>query len=78
MSNASKKSDNDSFEENFKKLSLLSEELQQNKVSIDQLVPRIKEALTALRACKEVLKETKLQLNQVSSEFAELDADAAD
>ncbi len=78
MSNASKKSDNDSFEENFKKLSLLSEELQQNKVSIDQLVPRIKEALTALRACKEVLKETKLQLNQVSSEFAELDAEAAD
>lgn len=63
------------FEENFRKLEALSEELQENRVSIDDLVPRIKEALSAIKVCKGVLKETKSQLNEISSEFAELSED---
>jgi exodeoxyribonuclease VII small subunit len=58
------------FEKNFKKLELLSQELQENKVSIDELVPRMKEALTAIKVCKDVLKETKSQLKQINQEFA--------
>lgn len=61
-----------SFEVNFKKLEKLSAELQENKISIDELVPKMKEALGAIKVCKEVLKETKIQLKEISSEFAEL------
>lgn len=61
------------FEEHFKKLETLSSELQENKVSIDQLVPRMKEALASIKVCKDVLKETRSQLKQISAEFEELD-----
>lgn len=61
-----------SFEVNFKKLEKLSAELQENKISIDELVPKMKEALGAIKVCKEVLKETKIKLKEISSEFAEL------
>ena len=63
-----------SFEENFRTLEKLSQELQENKVSIDQLVPRMKEAIGAIKVCKVVLKETKSQLNEIQSEFADLDS----
>lgn len=65
------KTEKESFEANFKKLEVLSQELQGNKVSIDQLVPRMKEALGAVKVCKEVLKETKSQLKELSAEFQE-------
>ena len=68
----SEKKQTTSFEENFKKLETLSQELQDNKVSIDQLVPRMKEALTAIKICKEVLKETKSQLKEINQEFTTL------
>lgn len=60
------------FEENFKKLEKLSHELQENKITIDELVPKMKEALGSIKICKEVLKETKVQLKEISSEFSEL------
>lgn len=61
------------FEDNFKKLERFSQELQENNVSVDQLVPRMKEALEAIKICKSVLKNTKSQLNEVSAEFSELE-----
>ena len=72
-----KSANKDSFETHFRKLETLSGELQQNKVTIDELVPRIQEALTSLRVCKDVLAKTKAQLNQVTEEFAELEKEAA-
>ncbi len=60
------------FEDNFKKLEKLSQELQDNKVSIDELVPKMKDALGAIKICKEVLQETKSQLKEISAEFVEL------
>jgi len=63
-----------SFEANYRKLLGLSEELQQNKIGIDELVPRIQQALTSLKVCKDVLQKTKAQLNQVTTEFAELES----
>ena len=60
------------FEENFKKLERLAQELQENKISIDELVPRMKDAVSALKVCKEVLQETRLQLKEVNAEFNQL------
>ena len=61
-----------SFEANFKKLEQLTKELQGDTISIDELVPRMKEALESIKICKEVLQETKVKLAEVSSEFDEL------
>lgn len=60
------------FEENFRKIEALALELQENKISIDQLVPRMKEALSAIKICKDVLKETRSQLTEINAEFAEV------
>jgi len=60
-----------SFEANYKKLETLSEELRDNNVSIDELVPRMKEAMSAIKVCKEVLKKTESQLEEISAEFEE-------
>ncbi len=68
------KKDDQAFETNFRKLEELSQELQENKVSIDQLVPRMKDALESIKVCKDVLKETKSQLTQVNEQFEELSA----
>ena len=61
------------FEANFKKLEQLSQQLQEQKISVDDLVPRMKEALEAIKVCKEILKETKSQLKEINQEFVELD-----
>jgi exodeoxyribonuclease VII small subunit len=61
------------FEENYKLLEELSQELQENKVGVDQLVPRMKEALEAIKVCKSVLKETSAQLIEINKEFEELE-----
>lgn len=70
------KTESQQFEDNFKKLEKLSQELQENKISVDELVPRMKEALSAIKVCKDVLKETKSQLSEISKEFSELEASA--
>lgn len=62
------------FEVNYRKLEKLAAELQDNRISIDELVPRMKEAAGAIRVCKEVLQKTKLQLEEVSEEFKQLDS----
>ena len=74
MATASKKNDS-RFQENFEKLERLSEELRGNEVTIDELVPRMKEALSSIRVCKEVLQKTESQLQEISSEFEDLDSD---
>lgn len=63
------------FQTNFEKLEKLSTELQQNKVSVDELVPRMKEALDAIQVCKEVLKTTKSKLVEINKEFEEIESE---
>lgn len=70
--------DTSGFEANFKKLEGLARELQDNKVTIDELVPKMKEALSSFKVCKEVLKETRSQLTQLSTEFLELEKSDAE
>lgn len=64
---------NNKFQDNFDKLEKLSEELRGDEVSIDELVPRMKEALSAIKVCKDVLKRTESQLEEISGEFEELE-----
>ncbi len=66
------------FEENFKKLEKLSQELQGGTVSIDELVPKMKDALGAIKVCKDVLKQTRVQLKKIGEEFAELEQPEGD
>jgi len=65
------------FQDNFAKLEKLSQELQENKLSIDELVPKMKEALEAIKACKKVLSETKIQLVEVSQEFEKIESEGS-
>lgn len=57
------------FEDNFKILETLSKELQDGKVSVDELVPKMKQASEAVKVCKEILKVTKIQLKEIEGEF---------
>lgn len=61
-----------SFQANFDKLEKLSERLRDNQISIDELVPQMKEALGSIKVCKEVLKKTELQLEEINEEFEEI------
>jgi len=67
-----------SFEKNYEFLENLSQQLQENRVGVDELVPRMKEALGAIKVCKDVLKETKSQLKEINHEFEELEELAAE
>lgn len=67
-----KKNSSETFEEKFKFLENLSKELGDGSISVDQLVPKMKEASAAIKTCKEVLKNTKLELVEVEKEFEEL------
>ena len=60
------------FDENFKILETLSKELQSGSVSIDELIPKMKQATDSIRVCKDVLKKTKIQLEEIESEFSDL------
>lgn len=64
----------DSFEENFQKLQTFSKELQENSVTIDALIPRMKDALSAVKVCKGVLEKTNSQLVELSAEFKSLES----
>ncbi len=63
------KKESKNFEENFQKLEDLSKELQEDNISIDELIPRMKEALESIKICKDILKDTKIQLTKISKEF---------
>jgi exodeoxyribonuclease VII small subunit len=60
------------FDENFKVLEVLAKELQGGTVSIDELIPKMKQATESIRVCKDVLKKTKIQLEEIEGEFSGL------
>ncbi len=60
------------FEQKFKFLEDLARNLQDGNVSVDQLVPKMKEASEAIKVCKAVLKDTKSELIEIEKEFDDL------
>ena len=63
---------NESFEENFKKLETFVSELKGDDILLDDLVPKMKEALSSIKVCKDVLKKTEEQLEMVKVELDEI------
>ncbi|HMO18484.1 MAG TPA: exodeoxyribonuclease VII small subunit [Oligoflexia bacterium] len=57
------------FEDNFNFLEELSRELQSGSISVDELVPKMKKASESMKVCKEVLSDTKIQLEEIEKEF---------
>lgn len=60
------------FEDNFKLLEILAKDLQNGQISVDDLVPKMKEAAHAMKICKDVLKETKLQIQEIEKEILQV------
>lgn len=63
----------ESFEQHFRLLESFANDLQDNKVSIDSLINRMKDALKSVKICKAVLARTASQLQELKGEFAELE-----
>lgn len=63
---------NKRFEENFFLLETLAKDLQNGQVSVDELVPKMRDATKAMKVCKEVLKNTRIQLSEIETEINSL------
>jgi exodeoxyribonuclease VII small subunit len=61
---------NKKFEDNFMLLESVAKDLQSGQVSVDDLVPKMKEAAKAMSVCKEVLKSTKIRIQEIEKEIA--------
>lgn len=59
------------FAESYQVLEKLAEELQDNQISVDELVPRVQAALEAFKVCRTVLQETESKLSEISAEFGQ-------
>lgn len=71
-----KKNESDGFEKNFTTLEKLAEELQDNQISVDELVPRVQSALAAFKICRGILKETESKLTEITAEFSSLNEES--
>lgn len=60
------------FEENFLFLESMAKELQEGIVSVDDLVPKMKQASQAMKVCKDVLKATRSQLVEIEKDFEDI------
>jgi len=60
------------FEENFLFLESMAKELQEGTISVDELVPKMKQASQAMKVCKDVLKATRSQLIEIEKDFEDI------
>ena len=57
------------YTEAFGELQLLVKEIEQGEISIDALSEKVRRATTLIRICKEKLKETEEDVNQILKEL---------
>lgn len=57
------------YTEAFGELQLLVKEIEQGEISIDSLSAKVRRATTLIRICKEKLKETEEDVNQILKEL---------
>ena len=62
----------DGYEKNFAVLEKITESLNKDDVPIDDLVNKTKEALSAARACMEILNKQKGEFKKLETEFSQL------
>ena len=68
----------ESYEKNFKILEEVAESLNRDEISIDDLVAKTKEALTAARNCINILNFQKGEFKKLENEFSALVNETAD
>lgn len=68
----------DSYEKNFKILENVADSLNKDEISIDDLVEKTKEALTAAKNCINILNYQKGEFKKLENEFASLLNDTAE
>ncbi|MEN8223337.1 MAG: exodeoxyribonuclease VII small subunit [Acidobacteriota bacterium] len=62
----------ESYEKNFKILEGVAESLNKDEISIDDLVVKTKEALTAAKNCINILNYQKGEFKKLENEFSRL------
>jgi exodeoxyribonuclease VII small subunit len=60
------------YEENYAILEQITESLNKDDVSIDDLVEKTKEALKAARICMDILNKQKGEFKKLETEFSQL------
>ena len=66
----------ESYEKNFKILEGVADSLNKDEISIDDLVKKTKEALTAAKNCIHILNYQKGEFKKLENEFSKLLDDA--
>ncbi|MBL7662781.1 exodeoxyribonuclease VII small subunit [bacterium] len=64
-----------SFTSHYTKIETLVKELETNKISVDELIPRLESALDSLQVCKSMLSKTQLRLSEIKQELEQLATD---
>lgn len=60
------------YEENFNILERITESLNKDEISIDDLVEKTREALNAARTCMDILNKQKGEFTRLEAEFSQL------
>jgi exodeoxyribonuclease VII small subunit len=60
------------YEESFAVLERITESLNKDEISIDDLVKKTREALEAARTCMDILKKQRGEFKKLEKEFAQL------
>lgn len=55
------------YEEAFTRLQALVEEMESEQISVDELVPKLKEAVALAKACKAKLHEAEKEVSKILS-----------
>lgn len=60
------------YEDNYAVLEKITESLNKDEISIDDLVEKTREALDAARVCMEILNRQKGEFKKLETEFSQL------
>ena len=72
MNEIEKKKVKNNYEENFNILENITEQLNHDEISVDDLVVKTKEALRSAKTCLDILNEQKGEFIKLEKEFSDL------
>ncbi len=67
-----KKNEKKNYEQNFNVLENITEQLNRDEITVDDLVVKTKEALTSAKTCLNILNEQRGEFKKLEKEFSEL------
>ena len=66
------KKEKNNYEENFNTLENITEQLNRDEISVDDLVIKTKEALNSAKTCLNILNEQRGEFTKLEKEFTDL------